>query len=449
MVTIVDNSTDNPDFHNVTVNLTILNSDGLPIPGVLVELEDRGGSPDDRSGRTDSDGKIKFIENTGPSPPNHQTIKVPSHGITRDLGWNNSATFDLEFELDIDLSLDITDFVIPNNLCIGSTFNSQVVVQNTSPIPGTGRVVFTTSSGEQSVTDTTTISSGENASLSESLTAGSPNEGVTAEVQYNDGDEWVTVDRVNGTIDTDEPEFTIEQITVPDAAQPTDDFTVSFTVANQEPCDGEARVQATGMDEEQIVIAANNEKEYNYNIEMRGEELNFNIVVENLSTQAPDSKFTTSVAIEKAVEINTAEANSLFFYGGFSKDINYTSILVGSGFTGESLEEEDSIKGDNVAIVRGTLTGNELDIDRYGFESIQYGSMRLDIALPFIKNGEVQGTSDTIQFNNTRLPVSIFNTDGTEHELTTSFTLTNPDDIKGRLKSFNPNTVINFMQSER
>lgn len=95
--TFVDNGSDDAG-ENVVVSVTVLDEHGAPTEGVAVELEDRGGTPDDRYGRTGVDGTVVFVESVGPPPCNRQTVRLPNEGRSADLGCNDggaelSATF--------------------------------------------------------------------------------------------------------------------------------------------------------------------------------------------------------------------------------------------------------------------------------------------------------------------------------------------------------------------
>lgn len=98
MVNVVDNSA-TPD-RTVTATVTIVDKNGNPVSGERVELEDRGGTPDDRFGSTDTDGKVRFLENVGPPPCNRQTVILPDRGMSQDLGCNNGGvTLEARFEV--------------------------------------------------------------------------------------------------------------------------------------------------------------------------------------------------------------------------------------------------------------------------------------------------------------------------------------------------------------
>ena len=101
-VTIID---DPATENEITVNVLVEDLDGEPIEGAIVELEDRGGSPDDRVGETDTDGRIRFIEGVGPPPKNCQTLKLKLKAMDRvkDIGCRNApATVDESFQVDRD-----------------------------------------------------------------------------------------------------------------------------------------------------------------------------------------------------------------------------------------------------------------------------------------------------------------------------------------------------------
>lgn len=55
------------------------------------ELEDRGGTPDNRYKQTIRNGKAVFYEGVGPAPCNTQTVKLPAYGKKRGLGCNNGG----------------------------------------------------------------------------------------------------------------------------------------------------------------------------------------------------------------------------------------------------------------------------------------------------------------------------------------------------------------------
>ena len=101
-VTVIDGpATEN----EITVNVLVEDLDGQPIEEAVVELEDRGGSPDTRSGATDTDGRIRFIEGVGPPPENCQTLRLRLKAMDRvkDIGCRNSpATVNESFQVDRD-----------------------------------------------------------------------------------------------------------------------------------------------------------------------------------------------------------------------------------------------------------------------------------------------------------------------------------------------------------
>lgn len=87
---VVDNA--GPPDETVVVDVRVTDEAGDPVAGVLVELEDRGGTPDDRLGETGPDGRLRFLEAVGPSPCNTQTLKLPAYGRAADLGCNGGGT---------------------------------------------------------------------------------------------------------------------------------------------------------------------------------------------------------------------------------------------------------------------------------------------------------------------------------------------------------------------
>lgn len=85
---VVDNGSDDPE-RMVVVDLHLVQQSGEPVGETEVLLQDRGGSPDDRSGTTGPDGRIRFLESVGPPPCNTQTVIVPAYEVRRSLGCNN------------------------------------------------------------------------------------------------------------------------------------------------------------------------------------------------------------------------------------------------------------------------------------------------------------------------------------------------------------------------
>lgn len=111
------NVVDGPATNNeIIVNVLVEDLNGDPIEGAIVELEDRGGSPDDRVGTTDTDGRIKFIEGVGPPPENCQTLKLKLMGMDRvkNLGCRNApATVSATFQVDREKLRDVQDDMDP------------------------------------------------------------------------------------------------------------------------------------------------------------------------------------------------------------------------------------------------------------------------------------------------------------------------------------------------
>jgi hypothetical protein len=76
----VNPNVEGDDSEEARIDITVVDTSGNPIEGALVELEDRGGSPDNRLATTGSDGQIRFVEGTGPPPANCQTAKLRLEG---------------------------------------------------------------------------------------------------------------------------------------------------------------------------------------------------------------------------------------------------------------------------------------------------------------------------------------------------------------------------------
>lgn len=87
---VVDNAGSTPK-RTITVDLTVLHESGKPVSGAAVVLEDRGGTPDDRSGETGPKGRIRFLEGVGPPPCNRQTVRLPEFETSLSLGCNNGG----------------------------------------------------------------------------------------------------------------------------------------------------------------------------------------------------------------------------------------------------------------------------------------------------------------------------------------------------------------------
>ena len=75
----------------VTVDVKVVDRNGDPVADELVELEDRGGTPDDRTGQTGENGELRFIEGVGGPPCNTQTVLLPDRGQEAGLGCNNGG----------------------------------------------------------------------------------------------------------------------------------------------------------------------------------------------------------------------------------------------------------------------------------------------------------------------------------------------------------------------
>lgn len=132
---VVDNSSSDPD-ETLTVDVTVEDADGTPLEDVLVELQDRGGTPDDRTGRTGPKGRLRFLEDVGPAPCNTQTLKLPDHGETADLGCNNGGTH-LEHAFEVG-SMPVVDNSSSNP---GETVTIDVTVEDESGEPLAGEPV--------------------------------------------------------------------------------------------------------------------------------------------------------------------------------------------------------------------------------------------------------------------------------------------------------------------
>lgn len=98
-VPVVDNGSSDAD-KNVTIDVEVLGEDGEPASGIEVKLEDRGGTPDNRFGKTGSEGRLRFVESVGPPPCNSLTLLVPEEGLVADLGCHNGDT-DLEHTFEV------------------------------------------------------------------------------------------------------------------------------------------------------------------------------------------------------------------------------------------------------------------------------------------------------------------------------------------------------------
>ena len=88
---VVDNSASDPE-RNVTLDVVVLQESGESASNVEVELEDRGGTPDDRYGTTGDRGRLRFIESVGPPPCNRLTLRLPETGQTKRVGCYNGGT---------------------------------------------------------------------------------------------------------------------------------------------------------------------------------------------------------------------------------------------------------------------------------------------------------------------------------------------------------------------
>jgi len=80
----------------VAAYVTVLR-DGEPVAGERVHYADRGGTPDDPTGRTGPRGRVVFLEGTGPRPANCQRVRAGA--VEANLGCNHEAIFDVRFEL--------------------------------------------------------------------------------------------------------------------------------------------------------------------------------------------------------------------------------------------------------------------------------------------------------------------------------------------------------------
>lgn len=87
---VVDNGSDRFE-RNLYVDLRVVDSGGAPLSDADVLLQDRGGTPDDRLGRTGPSGRIRFVESVGPPPCNRQTVLVPGHDVREFLGCNDGG----------------------------------------------------------------------------------------------------------------------------------------------------------------------------------------------------------------------------------------------------------------------------------------------------------------------------------------------------------------------
>lgn len=91
---MVDNSSDDPT-RNVTIDLTVVDTNGDPLVDQQVILQDRGGTPDDRTGTTGPHGRLRFIESVGPAPCNWLTARVPEYDTEVRLGcYNGNSTLE-------------------------------------------------------------------------------------------------------------------------------------------------------------------------------------------------------------------------------------------------------------------------------------------------------------------------------------------------------------------
>ena len=122
-----------PDDETVNVDVTVADTSGDPIEGALVELEDRGGSPDDRLATTGSNGEIRFVESVGPPPANCQTVKLRlADGSVRsaDLGCRNGGTsVSHTFEVD---DADGVSVESPDRVLSGGEFDFTVEMRESS-----------------------------------------------------------------------------------------------------------------------------------------------------------------------------------------------------------------------------------------------------------------------------------------------------------------------------
>lgn len=97
-VPVVRNEVPDPGSSSgvVVAYVTVLR-DGQPATGARVRYADRGGTPDDLTGRTGPRGRVIFLEGTGPRPANCQRIRAGE--VAADLGCNHEAIFDVRLDL--------------------------------------------------------------------------------------------------------------------------------------------------------------------------------------------------------------------------------------------------------------------------------------------------------------------------------------------------------------
>lgn len=87
---VVDNGVDD-EGKTVYIDLAVINDDGEPLDGAEIKLADRGGTPDDRCGKTGSEGRIRFVESVGPPPCNQLTVIVAEYDVEYSLGCHNGG----------------------------------------------------------------------------------------------------------------------------------------------------------------------------------------------------------------------------------------------------------------------------------------------------------------------------------------------------------------------
>ena len=75
----------------IAVDVTVLDGNDEPVADEPVLLKDRGGTPDNRTARTDANGVVRFVEDVGPPPCNTQTVELPERGQSKSLGCNNGG----------------------------------------------------------------------------------------------------------------------------------------------------------------------------------------------------------------------------------------------------------------------------------------------------------------------------------------------------------------------
>lgn len=76
----------------VGVTVTVLDESGEPVADEPVLLIDSGGSLDQRTARTGSDGQVRFVEGVGPPPCNPMDVELPDRGRSVSLGCQEGGT---------------------------------------------------------------------------------------------------------------------------------------------------------------------------------------------------------------------------------------------------------------------------------------------------------------------------------------------------------------------